>query len=490
MNGKLFENGPQSLRFGDSSYRVYYLPETDSTNLRLRAWREGTAPEGVTEALAHGACLAAGAQSRGRGRLGRSFVSPAGGLYFSLYLRAGDAEGALETTPAAACAVCTALEDLGFADPGIKWVNDIYLNGKKVCGILCEGIGDSVICGIGINMTEPPGGFPPEAGPAGALGRPDLEKEELLRRVLEKLAYYTKKENRAALLRDYRERQILTGKRVRCQVGSREVRGRVYGVGDDFSLILAGEEGRKERLSSGEVTRVFPDGEAEEGGKPVCLRAAFFDFDGTLRPGDSVVSFLLYARKRGLLPMGALVRTAADALLGKLGLRTMEQVKTRALAFEKRLSAADRERLARDFVTERLLPELYPAGKAEWRRLKGEGCRMVLVSASTEDYMAPLAAALGADDLLCTPVDPAGTVGPNCRGAEKERRIRRWEQGLPGGVRVDWENSLGYGDSAGDEAMLCLTGHPHAVNPGRRLRGKALRRGWPCLRWRRAQGAP
>ena len=485
MNGKLFENGPQSLCFGDSSYRVYYLPETDSTNLRLRAWREGTAPEGVTGALEYGVCLAAGQQTQGRGRLGRSFLSPEGGLYFSLYLRAEDTNEALETTPAAACAVCTALEDLKFQGPGIKWVNDIYLEGKKVCGILCELAGGGVICGIGINLTEPPGGFPPEAGPAGALGRADLEKEELLRRVLEKMAYYTKKENRAALLEDYRRRQILIGKRVRCQVGSRELRGRVCGVGDDFSLILAGEDGRTERLSSGEVTRVFPDGEDGGTGGPVCLRAAFFDFDGTLRPGDSIVSFLRYARKRGLLPAAALAGTAADALLGKLGLRTMEQVKTRALAFERDLPADERERLIRDFVSERLLPEMYPAGKREWRRLKEEGCRMVLVSASTEDYMVPLAGALGADDLLCTPVDPAGAVGPNCRGAEKENRIRRWERGLPEGVTVDWENSLGYGDSPGDEAMLCLTGHPHAVNPGKRLRGTALRRGWPCLRWKR-----
>ncbi len=480
MDGTFFEACPQSVRFGDTSFQVCYLPVTDSTNLRLRAWRDGTPPEGMTGDLCYGTCLAAGMQTAGRGRLGRSFLSPESGLYFSLYLKAGDPEKTLEVTPAAACAVCAALERSGIEGVGIKWVNDLYYRGKKVCGILCERVGDGVICGIGINLTEPPGGFPPEAGPAGALDREDLGKDTLLLRVLEQMAFALKEENRDRTLEMYRSRLVLQGRRVRCAVGDREIRGRVLGIGEDFSLVLAVEDGRTCRLSTGEVTRVFREEETEE---RTLLRTAFFDFDGTLRPGDSIVSYLAYARRKGALSLRGLCRAGADAVLAKLGRIPLSEAKTRALSFERALSARDREALILGFVREELLPGMYPAGRREWARLGEEGYQRVLVSASTEEYMRPLARALGADALLCTPLDPEGKAGPNCRGREKAERMRQWERTLPRGIGVDWEGSLAFGDSRGDEAMLCLTGHPAAVNPSRALRRTAERRGWPCLEW-------
>ena len=477
-----FDRGPQSLRFGDAVFRVFYLPVCDSTNLRLRLWAQGTPPEGLEGPLEAGDCLVAGEQTLGRGRLGRSFLSPCGGLYFSLCLKAADARQALEMTPAAACAVCAALEEMGIASPGIKWVNDLYVRGRKVCGILCERVGDRVICGIGINLADPPGGFPPEAGMAGSLMRPDLKREDVLARVLEKIAFFTDAKNAGATLSAYRQRQVLTGKGVRCEVGKQVIQGRVLGIGPDYSLEVATEEGWTRRVSSGEVTRVRPEG--EDGGE-IALRAAFFDFDGTLRPGDSIVSFLAFAVKKGKLSRGALARAGIDAALGKLGLMPLDQVKTRALSFERALSQPERDALCAAFVEERLLKEIRPRGLEKWLRLREEGYRMVLVTASTGDYMAPLARALGADALLCTPVDDSGRVGPNCRGKEKARRMLAWAGGLPAGFRVDWENSLAFGDSAGDESLLSLTGRPAAVDPDGKLRRTALKRGWALLEWKK-----
>ena len=142
-----------------------------STNTELaRLAREG-APEYTA--------VVALEQTAGRGRAGRSFYSPAGaGVYFSLLLRPGFSAGraAELITPACAVAAAGAAELLTGEPARIKWVNDVYLRGRKVCGILTEaaqgagGALDWVIAGIGVNLAEPEGGYPEElAGRAGAL---------------------------------------------------------------------------------------------------------------------------------------------------------------------------------------------------------------------------------------------------------------------------------------------------------------------------------
>lgn len=213
-------------------------------------------------------------------------------------------------------------------------------------------------------------------------------------------------------------------------------------------------------------------------------RAAFFDFDGTLIPGDSIVSFLLFARRRGALPLWELAGAALYAFLGKIGAEGMDRVKTRALRFEKKLPPAEREKLCREFAEDKLMPRLFPEGRRTWDALKKEGRVMVLVSASTRDYMSCVSAALGADELICTPVSPDGTAGPNCRGPEKEKRVLEWLEGLPEDERPDMAASDAYGDSAGDVFMLRMCGRAHAVNPRKKLKREAEERGWEILRWK------
>ncbi len=251
------------VRLSALPYRVLYLPETDSTNTRLKRWRLGEAPEGIEGGLTFGTCLAAGAQTAGRGRLGRRFLSPEGGLYFSLYLAAASPVEAMGITAPAAAAVCAALWDLGFEGALVKWVNDIYYRDKKVCGILCEYVEGAVICGIGINMTAPEGGYPPEAGPAGALGREDLDRMTLLEAVLRRLDAFLG--DRAAALAFYRAHQFLSGRDVTVTVGDRQIRGRVKDVDGDFRLILEKEDGSTAALNSGEVTRVRAETKEHDG---------------------------------------------------------------------------------------------------------------------------------------------------------------------------------------------------------------------------------
>ena len=131
------------------------------------------------EGATHGTLVLAGGQAAGRGRPGRSFASPAGkGVYCSVVLRPPlPAANAQTATIGAAVAVCRAVQMLCGLELAIKWVNDLYYKGKKVCGILTEAGTDLesgqlewLVVGIGLNLTATADDFPPElAAKAGSL---------------------------------------------------------------------------------------------------------------------------------------------------------------------------------------------------------------------------------------------------------------------------------------------------------------------------------
>ncbi|MDD4849491.1 MAG: biotin--[acetyl-CoA-carboxylase] ligase, partial [Gemmiger sp.] len=147
------------------------LPTVDSTNAHLRTRAQNGEGEGLV--------LLAGEQTAGRGRAGRAFHSPAGtGLYLSILLRpALPAADAPLLTLAAAVAAAQAVEEVCNVPVEIKWVNDLLLGGKKICGILTEaalslesGGVDYAVLGVGINLAPPAGGWPEALGSlAGAV---------------------------------------------------------------------------------------------------------------------------------------------------------------------------------------------------------------------------------------------------------------------------------------------------------------------------------
>ena len=198
---------------------------------------------------------------------------------------------------------------------------------------------------------------------------------------------------------------------------------------------------------------------------------AFFDFDGTMIPGDSIAAFVRYARKKGIMPRREFFRALLAAARYVLGMMSAADSKNAALRFRMRLSEGEREALDREFVRDCLLHRIYPQAKACVAAHRQAGRMPVIVSASTENYMRFVADALGASALLATPLNPDGTIGENCRGEEKPRRIRAWlrEQGM----EADFAASFAYGDSKGDLPMLRLCGHPMQVNPKRALRQAA-----------------
>lgn len=222
------------------------MQETDSTNLRLKEWaRQG--------AIRAPYLLIAESQTQGRGRLGRAFISPPGtGLYMSLLCRPEGKWQPGKITILAAVSVCLAIEELTGLQPKIKWVNDLFLRGKKICGILAEAVGDQVIVGVGVNLLSPPGGFPKEAGIAGAL---DAKVDRLL--LAGKIAGIfldgMEKLDDPGILQAYRDRMPLSGKEIQYSENGIQKYAHVLGVDESGGLLIRDGEGEK-MLRTGEVT--------------------------------------------------------------------------------------------------------------------------------------------------------------------------------------------------------------------------------------------
>lgn len=238
----------------------------DSTNAAARRLAEQGAAEGTV--------VLSGSQTQGRGRYGRSFYSPADtGVYLSLLLRpTGDPQQTVLLTAAAAAAMCQAMEALGVEGPKIKWVNDIFLSGKKVCGILCEasfsletGVPEYVVVGAGINVYAPKGGFPPEiADIAGALWNAPVPdgKNKLAAEFLNR--FWTLYRGGGDFLEDYRRRSLVIGKTVTVAVGDIARKALALDIDDRCRLRVRFENGEEQTLSYGEVS-VVPEALEEKG---------------------------------------------------------------------------------------------------------------------------------------------------------------------------------------------------------------------------------
>lgn len=237
---------------------------TDSTNIRARRLAASGEPEGTV--------VCAGTQTNGRGRMGRSFFSPnATGLYMSILLRptADAATVAANVTPIAAVAVCRAIEKVVGIDASIKWVNDVFVGGKKVCGILTEaslsvesGMLDHAVVGIGVNVYEPDGGFPDDiADKATALltERSFDLRNRLCAAILEEFFPLYDHQTEHPHIDEYRRRSIVLGKNVTVVTiaGGAEKEAFVEAITDNCALRLRFKDGSTSELSSGEI-RVRP----------------------------------------------------------------------------------------------------------------------------------------------------------------------------------------------------------------------------------------
>ena len=259
---------------------VKIFPETGSTNTDMKESlkKEGEASEGVEKnsatltkrtgkasaPLPEGTVYLTDCQSGGRGRQGHSFYSPKGmGIYFSILTRPKESSGdALTITTHAAVAVVRAVKELYDISLSIKWVNDLFLNGKKVCGILAEGkfcpALEYCIMGIGINLFTPEGGYPAEISEiAGSLFGEyqeerffDFDRNRLMATIL---YHYFCICDEKEVLPEYREHNLVLGRRVSFSENGIEKEGVVTAITKHGELFLSLDSGASQILLSGEV---------------------------------------------------------------------------------------------------------------------------------------------------------------------------------------------------------------------------------------------
>ena len=235
---------------------VTVLRETSSTNTYAK--------ELASKGAAHGTVVAADTQTGGKGRLGRTFESPLGkGLYMSVIIRPKfDISFAPLITSAAAAAAAEAVEELCGHEVRIKWVNDLYMNGKKICGILTEAsLGlemktlDYAVIGIGINVLHSE--FSDELKQRVTTVEDEsgkiIDRNKLCGVLLGRLEYYLNGIEARLHLDEYRRRELLTGNMITANVGNKTIKGRAAGVDDNANLIIELENGERKNLTSGEA---------------------------------------------------------------------------------------------------------------------------------------------------------------------------------------------------------------------------------------------
>lgn len=251
--------------------KIHVLEKVDSTNNYAKTIYDCTLPQ----------IIVANEQTVGRGRLGRTFHSPAGaGLYMTIAFRPDfGLDRAMLTTAMSAVAATRAIEKVTGLHPKIKWVNDIYLNDKKVCGILTEaesnfetGMIDKIIVGLGINCFE--AAMPDEIKDVACyLENPDqnFSRNELATAVANEFFEMLENFDQFSMLREYKTRSFILGEQIlifnpaiaRSIGRSAErlndgIRARAIDIDTNGGLVVEFLEGRRSRemetLTTGEIT--------------------------------------------------------------------------------------------------------------------------------------------------------------------------------------------------------------------------------------------
>ena len=231
--------------------RVEYYKTLDSTNNVAKR----IIAEGEDDIL----LVVGEEQTAGRGRQGKSFYSPGGtGIYMSLVVHPMiELQNAVTATTAAAVAVCRAIESLTDKKPMIKWVNDVYLNGKKICGILTEAVTDfetqtvsSIIIGIGINLTTKD--FPRDVQNASCLNA-DVKRAELIGAVANELNRIVNS-GYGEFMEYYRVHSLVVGEDIVFIKNGVSTSARAVGIDDFGGLEVELADGTHYTLRSGEIT--------------------------------------------------------------------------------------------------------------------------------------------------------------------------------------------------------------------------------------------
>ena len=238
----------------DTSYDIIVLETINSTNLYLK--------ELAKKDAAHGTVVIADRQTNGRGRLGRQFFSPSGtGIYMSILIRPEEIKLDPQLlTVAAGVAVCRTLEDICNEAPRIKWVNDIFVGGRKVCGILAESFSDStginsIIVGIGINVTTSAADFPAElSNIAGSIFPKNITRNEIIAKVLTEFERVCNFNDAKKLIEEYKAFSLVLNKELSFTKDGKHYTGIATDINIEGNLVVKLHSGETIVLKSGEVS--------------------------------------------------------------------------------------------------------------------------------------------------------------------------------------------------------------------------------------------
>lgn len=270
--GYMLEDNDNSLStqginaiLGKSKFEVHTQHTVTSTNTVLKELAKNGEKTGYV--------LVAQEQTAGKGRLGRKFYSPIDtGIYLSVILRPQmTIEDSLFITTSAAVAVARAIENVSNnkVKPQIKWVNDVFIDGKKVCGILTEASVDFetggleyAVLGIGINTFPPKGGFPEEIDKVATAVFNDRNAEKnarnrLAAEVIKQLELLPENYTSPEILEEYKQRSILIGKKVWAITKNEKNPCTVLDIDNRARLVVKFENGDIKALSTGEVSIRF-----------------------------------------------------------------------------------------------------------------------------------------------------------------------------------------------------------------------------------------
>ena len=241
------------MEMTEKAYRIMHFDSIDSTSAEAKR----QILSGNYDTMLY----VARTQTGGMGRLGRSFASPYdNGVYMTLaYYTEWDMQTAVSITSAAAVVVRNCLYRHTNKKTEIKWVNDLYYKGKKVCGILCQTLpsvnsqkGMFVMVGIGINLGYSE--FPMELSEIAGSLQSDCDRDALILDIADGLLGHAKNPDDRSYMRDYREYSMVLGKDVICTRADESYTARVLAICDDGALLLQLQDGSNIILDSGEVS--------------------------------------------------------------------------------------------------------------------------------------------------------------------------------------------------------------------------------------------